>query len=260
MNQTMNPAGVEKGIEDLVVSQAPPKSHEQVFASYLTHELRAPVTSIRLGLEILQEQIVGRLAADEMQMLNIAIKNTNRLQGLVDDILDYTKIMAGKMSLEKAPCDARLLVCEAIESMQAWAISKGVKLVKDEGEPLPRIIAEPRRIVQVLTNLLSNAIKFTPSGGKITVSVREGEGDHLGTLIVKVQDSGPGIAQKNLVKIFDAFHQSIEHGKQGEGTGLGLTLAKSMILLHGGRIWAESRPGRGAAFYFSVPILPEDMP
>ena len=227
-------------------------------ASYLTHELRAPITSIRLRLEILQEQVTDRLAADERQMLNLAVKNTTRLEGLVNDIMDYSKIMAGKMKIEKAPCDPRELLDDAVDCMRAMAVSQGVKLVKDDSEPLPRVSAESRRIVQVLTNLISNAIKFTPARGSVTVSVKRGRFEHAGTLVFKVKDSGAGIASKDLEKVFDMF-QSAGNVKSSEGTGLGLTLARLMVELHGGRIWAESWRQMGAAFYFTVPIAQEDL-
>ena len=227
-------------------------------ASYLTHELRAPITSIRLGLEILQEQVTDRLAADERQMLNLAVKNTTRLEGLVNDIMDYSKIMAGKMKIEKAPCDPRDLVEEAVDCMRAMAVSQGVKLVKEDSEPLPRVSAEGRRIVKVLTNLISNAIKFTSTRGNVTVSVKRGRFEHAGTLVFKVKDTGAGIAAKDLDKVFDMF-QSAGNVKSSEGTGLGLTLARLMVELHGGRIWAESWRQMGAAFYFTVPIAQEDL-
>ena len=117
----------------------PVKTPDQIQASYLTHELRAPVTAIRLGLEILQEQVTSKLEADEKQMLSLAIKNTARLEGLINDIMDYSKIMAGKMSVTREPCEARGLISEAVDSMQALALSKGVKLVKEVEEGLPRV-------------------------------------------------------------------------------------------------------------------------
>jgi len=254
--------------EDLVVRQPePPKAvapapadPNQLQASYLTHELRAPVTAIRLGLEILQEQVNGRLAASEDQMLSLAIKNTSRLEGLINDIMDYSKIMAGKMRLAKQPCEARALVGEAVDAMQAAALSKGVKLVKEIEEGLPRVSAEARRVVQVLTNLLSNAIKFTPSRGTVTVSARLGRLEHAGTVVFRVKDTGCGIAAEDIEKVFEMFVQAASSGKKkGEGTGLGLTLARTMVELHGGRIWAESWKGVGASFYFTIPAAPEDV-
>jgi len=227
-------------------------------ASYLTHELRAPITSIRLGLEILQEQVNGRLAADERQMLNLAVKNTARLEDLVNDIMDFSKIMAGRMKIEKAPCDPRDLIDEAVDTMRAMAVSQGVKLVKEDCEPMPRVSAEGRRVIQVLTNLISNAIKFTPAHGTVTVSVKRGTMEHQGTLIFKVKDTGRGIATKDLENVFDMF-QSAGTVKKTEGTGLGLTLARLMVEMHGGRIWAESWRQMGATFYFTIPIAAEDM-
>lgn len=263
--------------EDLVIRDAPqpsapaaPKASapvpakaaqtpEQVQAAYLAHELRAPVTAIRLGLEILQEQVEGRLQADERQMLSLAVKNTARLEGLVNDIMDHAKLMAGKMIVDKEPCDARQMILDAIDSLQAMALAKGVKLNKEWEGPLPRVSADARRIVQVLTNLISNAIKFTPARGTVTVSVKEGRFEHEGTLVFRVRDTGCGIKPQDIEKVFDMFIQSGSPVKKSEGTGLGLTLAKSMVALHGGRIWAESWKEVGASFYFTVPIAAEDL-
>lgn len=228
-------------------------------AAYLTHELRAPVTAIRLGLEILQEQLKERLQSDETHMLAVTLGNTARLERLVNDILDYSKIIAGKMSLQKGPCDARKLISDAVDSLRATAISKGVKLIKEGGEPLPRIGAESRRIGQILTNLISNAIKFTPSRGSVTVSVGLGKYEHEGTLLFKVKDTGRGIDPKDVHKIFDMFEQSSANMVQTEGTGLGLALSRLMVELHGGKIWAENWRGLGATFCFTIPIDREDL-
>jgi signal transduction histidine kinase len=227
-------------------------------ASYLTHELRAPVTAIRLGLEILQEQTAGRLAPEETQMLEMAVKNTARLEGLVDDILDYSKIVAGKLALRREACDARTLLSESVEGLRATALRRGVKLARIDGEPLPRIDADPGRVVQVLTNLISNAIKFTPARGAVTVSVEMGRYEHEGTLVFKVKDTGRGIPAKDLEKIFSQFQQA-SNVKGSEGTGLGLTLARQMVDLHGGRIWAESWRGLGATFHFTIPIAAGEL-
>lgn len=246
--------------EDLVIRNNKPKqAPEPIMASYLTHELRAPVTAIRLGLEILQEQTGDRLAPDERQMLALAVKNTSRLQTLVNDIMDYTKVISGKMNLKLVPVNSREIISEVVESFQAWAITKGIRLVKEDPGQLPRVNADEGRIVQVLTNLVSNALKFTPARGIVTISVKEGTGAHHGTLVFKVKDTGCGIPEKDLEKIFESFVQSAENGKQSDGTGLGLTLARSMIQLHGGRIWAESWKGIGSSFFFTVPICPEDL-
>jgi signal transduction histidine kinase len=236
------------------------KAEPKVQASYLAHELRAPVTSIRLGLEILSEQIEARLQPDEKQMLALAVRNTQRLEGLVNDIMDYSKIAAGKMSILKAPCEARALIDDAADALRAAAVAKGVKLVKDVSPLLPRVAAEDRRVVQVLINLLSNAIKHTPNRGTVTLSASEGRYEHQGTVVFKVKDTGCGIAQDELEKVFGMFEQaSVSNTRKTEGTGLGLTLARAMVELHGGRIWAESWKGCGATFCFTIPVAHVDM-
>jgi signal transduction histidine kinase len=256
--------------EDLVIRQPEPpapapepepaRTPERIQASYLTHELRAPVTSIRLSLEILQEQVTRKLESDEKQMLSLAIQNTARLEGLINDIMDYSKIVAGKMTLSREPCDARALIGDAVDAMRALALAKGVKLAKEVEAGLPRISAEARRVVQVLTNLISNAIRFSPARGTVTVSVKAGRYEHAGTLVFRVKDMGCGIPAEDIEKVFDMFAQSATGGqKQAGGTGLGLTLARTMVELHGGRIWAESWKGAGASFYFTIPVAVEDM-
>lgn len=236
------------------------RSAHQVQAAYLAHELRAPVTSIRLGLEILSEQVAPRLESDEKQMLALAIRNTQRLEGLVNDIMDYSKIAAGKMAIVKEACDARPLVDDAVDALKAAATAKGIKIVKDVSPLLPRAAAESRRVVQVLVNLLSNAIKYTPARGMVTVSVSEGRYEHAGTLLFKVKDTGAGIPSDQLEKVFGLFEQAGgTNVKQADGTGLGLTLARAMVELHGGRIWAESWQGCGATFCFTIPIAAVDM-
>ena len=255
--------------EDLVIRQpeqlAPTpeptlvKAPEQIQASYLTHELRAPVTAIRLGLEMLQEQVTRRLEADEKQMLTLAIKNTARLEGLINDIMDYSKIVAGKMTVTREPCEARALINDAVDAMQTMALSKGVKLAKEVEDGLPRVSAEARRVVQVLTNLISNAIKFSPTRGTVTVSVEAGRYEHAGALVFRVKDMGCGIPAEDIEKVFDMFVQSTSGKKKNVGTGLGLTLARAMVKLHGGRIWAESWKGAGTSFYFTIPVAAEDM-
>ncbi|HAZ08611.1 MAG TPA: hypothetical protein DCZ01_08855 [Elusimicrobia bacterium] len=270
----MNPT--EQTWEDLVIREAPapataPGAHasaktrrtaagHQAQAAYLTHELRAPVTSIRLGLEIFAEQVADRLQADEKQMLSLAMRNTRRLEGLVNDIMDYSKIAAGKMAISKQACDARALVDDAVDAVTAAATSKSVRILKAVDPLLPRCAADNRRVVQVLINLLSNAIKYTPARGAVTVSVSQGRYEHQGTLLFKVKDSGCGIAAEDLEKIFGMFEQAGSvSARKTEGTGLGLTLARAMVELHGGRIWAESWKGCGATFCFTIPVAPIDL-
>jgi signal transduction histidine kinase len=257
--------------EDLVIRNQPAKAPAAVPsapkpqaaktdlpASYLTHELRAPVTAIRLGLEILQEQISGRLRDDEKNTLAVAVRNTARLETLVNDIMDYSKIMAGRLQIEKSACDPRSLINEAADNLRAMAVSHGVKLVVEDDEPLPRVGADAGRVMQILTNLISNGIKFTPARGRVTVTAELGRREHAGTILFKVKDTGRGIPAKDLTQIFDMFTRC-DNAKGAEGTGLGLTLARLMVEMHGGRIWADSWQGVGATLCFTIPIAPVDM-
>lgn len=232
------------------------KAPEELNASYMAHELRAPLTAISLTLEILKEQLEGKLQADERQILNIAIKNTGRLGGLINDIMDYSKIQAGKIALQAAAISPASIIKDAADGLKAWSLSKGVRMFSGcQGELLPNVLADGKRIIQILTNLLSNAIKFTPEGGRVEIDAELGRRDNAGYVVFSVKDSGCGIPKKDFDSIFRCFEQSSSGAKSGEGTGLGLTLAKAMVEAHGGRIWVESIAGMGSTFFFTIPTL-----
>ncbi len=234
-------------------------SKDRAMAAYMTHELRAPLTSIRSALGILDMQMAAKLAPEEKQILMMATRNADRLDALINDIMDFTKIRAGKLDMALEAVRPEELIEEVLDSLRSWAVQKGIRLVRTENdEPLPRVNADRLRGVQVLTNLLSNAIKFTPAGGRIAVSASIGRYDHHGTITFSVRDSGPGIPAADVKRIFRSFEQSALGSKAGSGTGLGLTLAKAMVELMGGRIWAEGWKGLGATFRFTLPIFSGD--
>ncbi|MFA6093449.1 MAG: HAMP domain-containing sensor histidine kinase [Elusimicrobiota bacterium] len=233
---------------------------EQRLSAYMTHELRAPLTSIRSALALMQSQLDSRLETEERQVLSLAIKNTDRLNNLISDILDYEKLRAGKMTVERTALHPEHLMLEAAESLRSWAVSKGVRLIcTASSEPLPRVFADRRRTVQVIINLISNAIKFTPAGGRVELSAALGSYEHAGTVLFKVKDTGPGIPGKDLENIFNCFEQSALGIKTSQGTGLGLTLSRLMVERQGGRIWAESWRGLGASLFFTLPAHAPDV-
>jgi signal transduction histidine kinase len=233
---------------------------DQMLASYMTHELRAPLISIRSALGILDEQIDAPPASDARQILTLALRNTERLDSLINDILDYGRLQAGRMAMTLEALRPEALILEAADSMRSWAASKSVAIVCAQPQgSLPRCLADRRRTVQVLINLLSNAIKFTPEGGRIEVSAAPGRNEHLGTIAFTVKDTGPGIPDTDIERIFRCFEQSALGAKTSKGTGLGLTLAKAMVELQGGQIWAESPQGLGATLIFTLPIPQSDM-
>jgi len=226
------------------------------FVAHVTHELRAPLSSIRAALEILEEQFAGRLKADEKKMLGSALKNSDRLTDMINSILDFSKIESGQMTVAPSRTNPERLVREAVESIASWASKKRLGLALSVAPGLPAVNADDKRTVQVLVNLLSNAIKFTPADGRIMVSLSRAQENRDRFLQFTVTDTGPGIAKEDQKKIFEKFVQIAagEMQNTGTGTGLGLAIAKALAHLQGGRLWVDSELGRGATFAFTLPV------
>ncbi len=220
-------------------------------AAYLTHELRAPLTAIRCSLELLRDGDGGR---QDAEVLDIAMRNAERLAGLIDDILDTSRLQTGRVALAIAAVDAGGAAREAVTALLPWADRERVRVAVVREAVLPSVDADPKRVAQVLTNLLSNALKFTPAGGHVEVSVRRGRREQAGSVVFCVRDSGPGIAAAERERLFRYFVQGEAGKAAGRGTGLGLALARAMVELMGGAMWLESEPGQGAAFFFTLPV------
>lgn len=237
------------------------------FISIISHELRTPLTSLHSALKILATGRLGNLSSEGQQMLGIADDSTERLVRLVNNVLDLQRIESGKVIMECQSCNAANLMIQAAEAMQAMAQQQEITLVKQPQDIL--VWADPDYILQALTNLLSNAIKFSSPGGTVWLTVelgtREWENSpkvdsstqNLRTEVVfRVRDEGQGIPADQLERIFERFQQvdSSDSRKKG-GTGLGLTICRKIIEQHNGRIWAESHPGCGSTFAFTLPNL-----
>jgi signal transduction histidine kinase len=229
-------------------------SKDQMTSGYLTHELRAPLTAIRCSLELLLEKTTGALEREDQEILAIALRNTSKLNLLINDIMEISKIQTGRLAMSPASVDLVALARETVEDLAPWARRKGLTMTLRAADKCPPALADGRRTVQSLTNLISNAIKFTPSGGSIEVALEEGKGDHAGYVVVSVKDTGCGIAPENIRKVFGYFVQVGPQEQKGEGNGLGLSLARSMIEIQGGVMWVTSRFGEGAVFSFTVPV------
>ncbi|MCX5789067.1 MAG: HAMP domain-containing sensor histidine kinase [Elusimicrobia bacterium] len=228
------------------------KSSAQKTAAYLTHELRSPLTSIICALELMRGS--GITPDESAKLLDLALRNAESLRSLINDILDLSKLQNGQMELSKAPADPLAVAREAVESLLPWAQRRGVALVLKGSLSCPKTLIDARRTCQILVNLLSNAIKFTPTGGSVEVAVETGRRERAGTVVVCVKDSGPGIAPEDQSRIFRYFVQAGPENQRAEGSGLGLPLARAMAELQGGEMWVESAPGRGASFYFTLPV------
>jgi signal transduction histidine kinase len=216
-----------------------------LFISSVSHDLRTPLTATRAGLGLLRTSAVGRLRADERDLLDNARRNIDRLGMLIDDLLAYNQLEAGTLRLDREPLDLRAVVTEAMSSMHPLIQEKGQILEVDLPEPLPGE-GDPRRLEQVVVNVLANAYLHTPKGIRIGISGRI-SGSQVS---LSVSDTGPGIPQGELEAIFRRFHR-LEPARGG--SGLGLAIARGIVELHGGRIRAESRPGAGTTFHIILP-------
>ena len=224
------------------------------FVAHVTHELRAPLSSIRAALEILQGQFSGKIEEDETRMLNTALKNSDRLAEMINSILDFSKIESGQMTVFPKPCEPSKIASDAVDSLKPWAQKKRIDLTLAAPEGLPLVDSDASRTVQVIVNLLSNAIKFTPAGGKITVKLAKRAEGNKGYIEFAVTDTGPGIAKAEQSKIFEKFVQIASGEMHVGGTGLGLSIAKALVHLQQGRMWIDSDLGQGATFFFNLPV------
>lgn len=252
-----NEAGKTVGMVSAISDQAKHRELERMereFVAHVTHELRAPLSSIRASLEILQGEFTGKLEEDQARMLNTALKNADRLDDLIKNILDFSKIESGQMTVYPKPSDPIKMAQDAVESMQPWCIKKGLHLSLNAESGLPKVDADTGRVVQVVVNLLSNAIKFSPQQGKINVRVARGTGQFDRCIQFSVQDEGPGIPKQEQQRIFEKFVQIAAGEKNVGGTGLGLAIAKALMHLHKGQLWVESDGSHGSAFHFTLPV------
>ena len=224
---------------------------KQDFIASMTHELRSPLTSIHMALNMLAGE--GGLKDSTKTMLNTAIRNSARLNSIITDILDFSRLQSGRLIFHPEDASPEEIIKEAADSMKAWTASKGITISTIPELGLNRVYADKRRTVQILINLISNAIKFTPSGGKIEVSADSGKEALADFIFFSVKDTGCGIKKEDQGKIFEKFVQ-VAAGEKIGGTGLGLAITKAMTVMQGGRITVESEPGRGATFRVGLPV------
>jgi PAS domain S-box-containing protein len=222
------------------------------FLASMSHELRTPLHTIIGFSELLAEETDKILEEKHKRFLDHIRKDSMYLLTLINDILDLSKIEAGRMELHRDAIDIAAVLEEALSSIRPQALAKSIEI--EAGLDLPaRVSADPVRLKQVLFNLLSNAVKFTPEGGRIRIEILTRE-KHVE---ISVSDTGVGIPPEDHTAIFDKFHQAGATTKGvREGTGLGLAITKRLVERHGGRIWVESEVGKGSRFTFTIPFQP----
>ena len=227
------------------------------FLSMVSHDLRTPMTSIKGYATILAEKI-GRLDQErQLRYLGVIVKESERLTRLINDLLDLQRFEAGRMVLNLQEVDLAKLVRDSFDSFTGAAMAKKQVLEADLPDPGFAVQADPDRISQVVANLLSNATKFTPESGRITISMDKARLDGREAVMVSVQDSGPGVPKEAQGKLFSKFQQVEKDGAKSsqQGSGLGLALVREIVEHHQGRVGIDSDLGRGARFYFLLPIL-----
>ena len=224
---------------------------QKEFTSTVSHELRTPLASIKSTVDLVLSGAPGPLTEDQSKFLQKTKNNVDRLNRLINDILDLTKLESGKTELQISFHNLAQLIAEDVDNHAEAAAAKGLTLTTNISDNLPAILMAVDKIHQVLNNLLSNAIKFTEQGGVMVVCTNNVERNYVE---VRVADTGPGISVEDKDKLFQKFQQLGEPHQHTGGTGLGLAICKEIVDRHGGKIWVESQVGEGSCFCFLLPI------
>ena len=228
--------------------------HKSHFLANMSHELRTPLNAIIGFSQVLRERMFGPINEKQEEYLDDILSSGNHLLSLINDVLDLSKVEAGQVELEVAPFSLREALERGVVMVREPATKHGVRLSLELAPGIDLVEGDERRLRQVIFNLLSNAVKFTPEGGDVVVATASR--DH--EVLISVTDTGPGIPLEDHERIFEEFQQTNVGVQQREGTGLGLALSKSLVELHGGRIWVESEPGHGSHFVFALPAKEAD--
>ena len=224
--------------------------HKSEFLANMSHELRTPLNAIIGFSEVLAERMFGEVNEKQAEYLQDILSSGRHLLSLINDILDLSKVEAGRLELELGRFHLPTALDNALTLVRERATRHGITLTQTLDERVGDIVADERKVKQILLNLLSNAVKFTPEGGRVGLTVTRAED----IVTISVSDTGIGIAPEDQATIFEEFRQvGREDARKQEGTGLGLTLAKKFVELHGGRIWVESHVGQGSTFTFTLP-------
>jgi signal transduction histidine kinase len=225
--------------------------HKDEFLASMSHELRTPLNAVIGFSEVLLDRMFGDVNAKQQEYLEDVLASGRHLLSLINDILDLAKIEAGRMELDLEDFDVAQAIDNAVVLVRERATRKGLTLDTRLDRSLGGMRGDQRKVKQVLLNLLSNAVKFTPEGGRVEVRAQRLDGQ----IEIGVADTGIGIAAEDLDAVFEEFRQvGTDYAKKHEGTGLGLTLSRKFVELHGGRIWVKSQPGHGSTFTFTLPV------
>jgi len=213
----------------------------------ISHEFRTPLAGIKAMVETLQGGAIDDQTAAS-DFLGRIEAEVDRLAQLVAELTELSRIETGRVELELEPVNLNLLVEEVITQLKPQAERQGLSLKNELAADLPLVQAHKERIRQVIVNLMHNAIKFNRPGGSVSAATKRFED----TVVIEISDTGTGIANDDLPRIFERFYKA-DRSRAGQGTGMGLAIAKHVVEAHGGQIWAESEEGKGSTFSFSLP-------
>ena len=220
------------------------------FISTISHELRTPLTGMIEGIAIVLDEVAGPINEKQTKFLGIAKRNADRLSVLINDVLDFQRLGAGKMKLDIQSHDINEMLAEVQETMTLYAEKHSIKMSFASSDDLSKAEFDRAKMIQVLTNLVSNAVKFTPEKGRVSVIAQSRDSDW----IISVSDTGMGIPKEEFSKIFDPFYRVNRRGEHIQGTGLGLAIVNKIVKLHDGRIEVESQVGQGTIFTIFLPL------
>jgi signal transduction histidine kinase len=223
--------------------------HKSEFLANMSHELRTPLNAIIGFSQVLRQRLFGEINAKQEEYLDDVVASGNHLLSLIDDVLDLSKIEAGRIELERTAFSLPDALERSVVMVRERAAEADIRLTLELAPDVGLVRADERRVRQIVFNLLSNAVKFTPAGGSVVVATARSDGQAH----VSVTDTGPGIAPEDRERVFEEFEQTELGARQGEGTGLGLALSLRLVELHGGRIWVEGGPDGGSRFVFTLP-------
>jgi len=225
------------------------------FLSHVSHELRTPLTAVYQFVTILLDGLAGDLNQEQREYVEIVFRNVKQLQAMVADLLEATRADSGKLAIDPQVIVLQSFVAQTLGMLVAGAAIKGIVLATEISDDLPFVYADPQRVSQILTNLIDNAMKFTPAKGTITVCARIFEKDS-GWVHISVIDTGCGISPEGTRRIFDRLYQEERTlDTNRKGLGLGLHICKELVSRHGGRIWVDSKIGKGSTFHFTLPTF-----
>ena len=248
-NDSGTPVGVVLALQDVTRFRVADDVKTDLIAT-VSHELKTPLTSMQMAVYLLLEEKIGPLNPKQTELLLAARNNSDRLFEMIEDLLDLARFEGGAALIEKKPVTSQRLIEEVAERERDFVVSRGLKLNIEIEPHLPRVEISRVRIDQVFANFLANAVKYSPPGGTITLLAKR---DGANLVRFAVRDEGPGVPKELRRRIFEKFFRASE--SRGEGAGLGLSIAREVVLAHGGNIGVESEEGKGSEFFFTLNAL-----